>query len=131
MFSYYKMCDCKIKLAILLQKHMTCREFTFLSVDKIDNNNDVIPDVISDVIPVVDQVMKDFVKEVDEFFNEDCKEDVIMIDEQSEEDEGVELTDISPEELKEQEEEEKKIRDELALIELTRLTKKKVRKSKK
>jgi signal transduction histidine kinase len=44
-----------------------------------------------------------------------------------EEDGTVELTDISPEELIEQEEEEKRIRDELALIQLTKLTKKRVR----
>jgi hypothetical protein len=49
------------------------------------------------------------------------------IEEDCEEDNTIELTDVSPEELLEQEEEEKRIRDELALIQLTKLTKKRVR----
>jgi hypothetical protein len=53
----------------------------------------------------------------------------IVDDEEDEEDE-VELTDISPQELEEQEKEAEKIRQELAILELTRLTKKKVRKTK-
>ena len=43
-------------------------------------------------------------------------------------DEVIELTDISPEELMEQEEEETRIKNELALIQLSKLTKKKIRK---
>lgn len=42
----------------------------------------------------------------------------------------IELTDISPEELQEQEHEAERIKQELAMLELARLTRKKVRKTK-
>jgi len=145
------MCDCKMKLNALLLLHKTCREFKICSVDKIDTPI-ILPEIIAPhVLPVVDIIMTDFVNEVNNFFNDTggsldevrytvCSEPMIIIetpevllpacgDETSseEEDNIVELTDISPEELIAQEEEEKRIKDELALIQLTKLTKKKVR----
>ncbi len=137
------MCDCKMKLNALLLLHKTCREFKICSVDKIDTPI-ILPEIIApDVLPVVDIIMTDFVNEVNQFFNDTggsfdevryvvSSEMIIETpggDETSseEEDNIVELTDISPEELIAQEEEEKRIKDELALIQLTKLTKKKVR----
>jgi len=46
------------------------------------------------------------------------------------EESDIELTDISPEELLEQEQDAERIKQELAIIELSRLTKKRVRKVK-
>ena len=120
------MCDCKMKLNDLLLNHKRCRdvEFIIYSEKKIDI---VIP-------PIFDIVMTDFVNEVNNFFEETpmIQETPRQIseeeeEEEEEEDDIVELTDISPEELIAQEEEEKRIKDELALIQLTKLTKKKVR----
>lgn len=145
------MCDCKMKLNALLLLHKTCREFKICSVDKIDDTPIILPEIIApDVLPVVDIIMTDFVNEVNNFFNDTggsfdevryvvCSEPMISEtpevllpacgDETSseEDDDIVELTDVSPEELIAQEEEEKRIKDELALIQLTKLTKKKVR----
>lgn len=132
------MCDCKKKLIDLTEKHKWCnkqvRFETIVSDKPIETMLEIIcckiPTIeIIEPPPVVDIVMKDFINEVNDFF-----EDTKMIPEtprgdetSSEEDETVELTDISPEELIQQEEEEKRIRDELALIQLTKLTKKRVR----
>lgn len=137
------MCDCKMKLNALLLLHKTCREFKICSVDKIDIPI-ILPEIIAPTaLPIVDIVMTEFVNEVNQFFNDTggsfdevryvvSSEMIIETaggDETSseEEDDVVELTDISPEELIAQEEEEKRIKDELALIQLTKLTKKKVR----
>ena len=146
------MCDCKKKLIDLTEKHKWCnkqvRFETIVSDKPVETMLEIIccknptieiiepPPVVEiptiEIIeppPVVDVVMNDFINEVNDFF-----EDTKMIPEtprgdetSSEEDETVELTDISPEELIQQEEEEKRIRDELALIQLTKLTKKRVR----
>ena len=94
---------------------------------------------------VVSQIMNEFVEEIKIYSEEQVPSSEVEIERESEKDspsecnekeetvngeETVELTDISPEEYQMQLEEEQRIKDELALIQLTKLTKKRVRQKK-
>lgn len=130
------LCDCKRKLNDLLSNHRLCSRSSVLFENGIFKTHDISNEIICSGIEnlhiekqiskeVVNVIMDEFVSEIliykEDPIVEDCDEELM------EEDETVELTDISPEELLQQEEEEKRIRDELALIQLTKLTKKRVR----
>lgn len=130
------MCDCKKKLQDLMNKHrLLCSRIDFdkyVIINPVETNVQVEPEISKEVVK---QIVDEFVSEIIVY-----KEPEMVItniegnkeenkEEELEED-TVELTDISPEELEAQEAEEKRIRDELALIELTRLTKKKIRSKK-
>ena len=89
---------------------------------------------------VVSQIMNEFVEEIKIYSEEQVPSSEVEIERESGQDsereetvngeETVELTDISPEEYQMQLEEEQRIKDELALIQLTKLTKKRVRQKK-
>ena len=137
------MCDCKQKLEELMRYHKSCcrnvRYETITPIQKIIELPELSQEVVipeTPIIPppsleIIKEVVKEFIDEIQETSQEiqETSQDEPSI-EYEEEDDTVELTDISPEELQIQEEEEKRIRDELALIELTKLTKKKVRSKK-
>lgn len=121
------MCDCKEKLIDLTQKHKWCNKTVRYETVRLEDIFLEKPikttlEIISCEIPKIEPPIE-FVKEIIEPNQTPCGDQ-----QSSSEDENcVELTDISPEELIQQEEEEKRIRDELALIQLTKLTKKRVR----
>ena len=119
------MCDCKKKLIDLTEKHKLCNTVRFENPIKKTKDPEPIIELLefhrsteddSPCCPISTEEVHDEVQ---------CAGGDSTSSE--EEDDIVELTDISPEELIAQEEEEKRIKDELALIQLTKLTKKKVR----
>ena len=114
------MCDCKKKLIDLTEKHKWCNTVRFENPNKKTKDPEPIIELLefhrSTECPISTEEVHDEVP---------CAGGDSTSSE--EEDDIVELTDISPEELIAQEEEEKRMKDELALIQLTKLTKKKVR----
>ena len=127
------MCDCRKKLIDLTEKHKWCnktvRYETVLLEKPIKTTLEIISVIQMCEIPKIDGTSREPPIEVPEGeIIEYLDTQTPCGDQSSSEDEGcVELTDISPEELIQQEEDEKRIRDELALIQLTKLTKKRVR----
>ena len=117
------MCTCKEKMKILIENHKKrlCYENTIFSNPPDTRLNIICSgfEKITIVKPVIEPMITESV--IIENFVEEEEESPASGEE------TVELTDISPEELIEQEEEEKRIQDELALIQLTKLTKKKIR----
>lgn len=135
------MCDCRKKLKDLAEFHKWCSRNNRYETVLFDKPVETTLEIICDKLPeikiepetiskeIVKMVVDDFVSEIIVYKEEpisDTQQDKEEEDEE-EEDDTVELTDISPEELLQQEEEEKRIRDELALIQLTKLTKKRIR----
>jgi len=109
------MCDCKKKLIDLTEKHKLCNTVRF--ENPIKKTKD--PEPIIELLEFHRSSTEEVHDEVQCAGGDGTSSE--------EEDDIVELTDISPEELIAQEEEEKRMKDELALIQLTKLTKKKVR----
>jgi hypothetical protein len=127
------MCDCRKKLIDLTEKHKWCNktvryETIILEEKPIKTTLEIISVIQMCEIPKkIDGTSREPPIEFPEII-EYLETKTPCGDQSSSEDECcVELTDISPEELIQQEEDEKRIRDELALIQLTKLTKKRVR----
>jgi hypothetical protein len=136
------MCDCKNKIKIILQNHKRCR---FDGTENISEGIDIpVPIIIDIPVPIIIDIHVPIIIDIPvpiiidiPIIHEPISapviepiieiiEPIIEIIEEYEED--IELTDISPQELIEQEELEKRIQDELSLIQLTKLLKKKPRK---
>jgi len=112
------MCDCSNKIKSILQNHKRCR---WVEVESI------IEEVIVQTIQPIVEPKKDYMN----FDNIQVQIiELPTVESVIEEEEEMELTDISPQELIEQEAQEKRIQDELSLIQLTKLLKKKPRKLK-
>lgn len=121
------MCDCRKKLIDLTEKHKWCNKTVrFETIILEEKPIKTTLEIIS--VPKIDGTSREPIEVVKEIIEYLETQTPCCDQSSSEEDEGcVELTDISPEELIQQEEDEKRIRDELALIQLTKLTKKRVR----
>lgn len=133
-------CDCRKKLKDLAEFHKWCSRNNRYETVLFDKPIETTLDIICDKLPeikieepiskkeVVNMIIDEFVSEIIVYKKEPiCETQQEEDEEEEEQDNTVELTDISPEELLQQEEEEKRIRDELALIQLTKLTKKRIR----
>ena len=129
------MCDCRKKLIDLTEKHKWCNKTVRYETVLLEKPIKTTLEIIQMCeIPKIDGTSREGTSREPQI--EVPEGEIIEYletqppcgDQSSSEDEGcVELTDISPEELIQQEEDEKRIRDELALIQLTKLTKKRVR----
>lgn len=116
------MCDCKNKIKIILQNHKRCR---FDGTENISEGIDIPVPIIIDIPIIPEPISAPVIEIVDIIDIIDIIETTEGIEEPEED---IELTDISPQELIEQEQHEKRIQDELSLIQLTKLLKKKPRK---
>jgi len=120
------MCECNNKLKQLLSEHRRCRRMTEpkpefkdpeLARPKTPEPLQPLPEPEEPLQPLPEPEEPEPLPEPEEPEPEESEDEI-------------ELTDISPEELQEQEKEAERIKQELAMIELTKLTRKKVRKTK-
>ena len=136
------MCECQKRFKSLLEDHRRCRSIIRPPMSRYNTPEPEIEPEIESVEPVepvepeIEPVEPIKVYQQDpkpEFKDPEIvrpKSPIIILENIKDDEDDVELTDISPQELEEQEKEAERIRQELAILELTRLTRKKVRKTK-
>lgn len=122
------MCSCKQDLKVLLEKHSRCKvradeKPVFKDPEQArPKTPPPTPEPEPEPLPEPPEPLPT---------PEHLPEPLSTITEsETESEDEIELTDISPEELQEQEHEAERIKQELAMLELARLTRKKVRKTK-